>query len=141
MFRILASSQSGNVSGVNRLSHVCGKNCGLLMRLLQLLKTWKSARNWIKDLHDMQVEDICGKEELYKLDNTGFQYGREVAKHTSFNLKFLNDDEIEREYSESIELIKRVTGATKLSSSITLRWPLIGNDVPMTTSGKNIVTT
>ncbi|KAG1865680.1 hypothetical protein C8R48DRAFT_797413 [Suillus tomentosus] len=80
--------------------------------------TGKSARNWIEDLHDMQVEDICGKEELYKLDNTGFQYGREVAKHTSF--KFLNDDEIEREYSESIDLIKRVTGATKLSSSITL---------------------
>ncbi|KAG1811669.1 hypothetical protein EV424DRAFT_1542367 [Suillus variegatus] len=62
--------------------------------------TGKPASNWIEDLHDMQVEDVCGKEELYKLDNTGSQYGREVAKHTSF----LNDDEIEREYSsESID--------------------------------------
>ncbi|KAG2048970.1 hypothetical protein BDR06DRAFT_962017 [Suillus hirtellus] len=43
--------------------------------------TRKSARNWIEDLHDMQVEDVCGRKE---------------------------------------DLIKRVTGVTKLSSSITL---------------------
>ncbi|KAG2368956.1 hypothetical protein BDR07DRAFT_1447965 [Suillus spraguei] len=73
--------------------------------------TGKPIRNWIEDPHDMRVEDVRGKEELYRLDNAGFQYGREAAKHTSFS----NDDEIEREYyPESINLIKRVTGATKI---------------------------
>jgi hypothetical protein len=71
----------------------------------------KPARNWTQEPHDMQVEDVRGKEELYKLDNAGFQYGQEAAKHTSF----LNDDEIEREYyPESIDLIKRITGATSI---------------------------
>lgn len=73
--------------------------------------TGKPIRNWIEDQHDMHVEDVRGKEDLYKLDSAGFQYGREAAKHTSF----LNDAEIEREYyPESIDLIKRVTGATSI---------------------------
>ncbi|KAG1834701.1 hypothetical protein EV424DRAFT_518508 [Suillus variegatus] len=71
----------------------------------------KPVHNWIEDPHEVQIEDVRGKEELYKLDNAGFQYGREAPKHTSF----LNDDEIEREYyPESIDLMKRVTGATKI---------------------------
>ncbi|KAG2138400.1 uncharacterized protein EDB93DRAFT_1253352 [Suillus bovinus] len=71
----------------------------------------KPGSNWIRDPHEVQVEDVRGKEELYKLDNAGFQYGREAAKHTSF----LNHDEVEGEYyPESIDLIKRVTGATKI---------------------------
>ncbi|KAG1883691.1 hypothetical protein F4604DRAFT_1575680 [Suillus subluteus] len=73
--------------------------------------TGKPARNWVEDPHDMQVEDVRGKEELYKLDNAGFQYEREAPRFTSF----LNDDEIKREYyPESIDLIRRVTGATKI---------------------------
>ncbi|KAG2141864.1 hypothetical protein DEU56DRAFT_870726 [Suillus clintonianus] len=73
--------------------------------------TGKHTRNWIEDQHDMHIENVRGKEELYKLDNAGFQYGREPAKHTSF----LNDAEIEREYyPESIDLIKRVTGASSI---------------------------
>ncbi|KAG1883579.1 hypothetical protein F4604DRAFT_1575459 [Suillus subluteus] len=73
--------------------------------------TGKLARNYTLEPHDMRIEDVRGKEELHKLDNAGFQFGREAPKHTSF----LNDDEIEREYyPESIDLIKRVTGATKI---------------------------
>ncbi|KAG1727478.1 uncharacterized protein EDB91DRAFT_1315995 [Suillus paluster] len=73
--------------------------------------TGKLIRNWVEDQHVMQIEDVRGKEGLYTLDNAGFQYGREAAKHTSF----LNDSEIEREYyPESIDLIKRVTGASKV---------------------------
>ncbi|KAG1898769.1 uncharacterized protein F5891DRAFT_981665 [Suillus fuscotomentosus] len=64
-----------------------------------------------EDPYDMQIEDVRGKEELYKLDSAGFQYGREAAKHTSF----LNNDEVEREYyPESIDLIRRVTGASSI---------------------------
>ncbi|KAG0695075.1 hypothetical protein DFH29DRAFT_985038 [Suillus ampliporus] len=73
--------------------------------------TGKPVRNWVEDQHNMHIEDVRGKEGLYKLDNAGFQYGREAAKHTSF----LNDSEIEREYyPESIDLIKRVTGASSI---------------------------
>jgi hypothetical protein len=73
--------------------------------------TTEPARNWTQEPHDMQIEDVRGKEELYKLDSAGFQFGREAPKHTSF----LNDDEIKGEYyPESIDLIKRVTGATKV---------------------------
>ncbi|KAG1880026.1 hypothetical protein F4604DRAFT_1954015 [Suillus subluteus] len=73
--------------------------------------TTKPPYNWTQDPHAMQIEDVRGKEELYNLDNAGFQYGREAAKHASF----LNDDEIQREYyPESIDLIKRVTGATRI---------------------------
>jgi hypothetical protein len=73
--------------------------------------TGKPIRNWVEDSHEMQIKDVRGEEGLYKLDSAGFQYGREAAKHTSF----LNDGEIEREYyPESIDLIKRVTGATSI---------------------------
>lgn len=73
--------------------------------------TGKASYNWNQEPYGIQVEDVRGKEELYNLDNAGFQYGREGPKYTSF----LNDDEIEREYyPESIDLIKRVTRASKV---------------------------
>lgn len=73
--------------------------------------TGERMRNWVEDTHDMHIEDVRGKDELYKLDIAGFQFGREAAKHTSF----LNDGEIEHEYyPESIDLIKRFTGASSV---------------------------
>ncbi|KAG2142944.1 hypothetical protein DEU56DRAFT_939068 [Suillus clintonianus] len=48
--------------------------------------TGKHIRNWIEDQHDMHIENVRGKEELYKLDNAGFQYGREAAKHTTSSI-------------------------------------------------------
>ncbi|KAG1810574.1 uncharacterized protein BJ212DRAFT_1484152 [Suillus subaureus] len=55
----------------------------------------KPGRNWTQEPHDIHLED----------------YGREAAKHISF----LNDDEIEHGYyPESIDFIKRVTGATSI---------------------------
>ncbi|KAG1830437.1 hypothetical protein EV424DRAFT_1535131 [Suillus variegatus] len=62
--------------------------------------------------HNVNADSATGKpEELYKLDSAVFQYVREAAKHTSF----LNNDEVEREYySESIDLIRRVTGASSI---------------------------
>jgi hypothetical protein len=69
----------------------------------------KPVRNWIEKPHDVHIEDVRGKEALYKLDSAGFQFGREAAKHTSF----LDDDEIQNEYyPESIDLIKKVTGTS-----------------------------
>jgi hypothetical protein len=71
--------------------------------------TGERGRNWTEDPHDVRIEDVRGKEALYKLDSAGFQFGREAAKHTSF----LDNDEIQNEYyPESIDLIKKVTGAS-----------------------------
>lgn len=61
--------------------------------------------------HKMDIENIRGKEDQFTLDNAGFQFFRRPAKHQSFT----NDDEIREEYyPESIELIKEVTGASRV---------------------------
>lgn len=75
------------------------------------MNSGKRVRNWVDDPHDMHIENVRGKEELYRLDNAGFQYGREAAKHTSF----LSDVEIKLEYyPECIDIIKRATGASNI---------------------------
>lgn len=68
-------------------------------------------RNWREDPHIVEIEDIRGKEDKYSLDAAGFQYFRYPAKHT----KFTDDEEIKEEYyPESIELIKKLTGASRV---------------------------
>ncbi|KAJ2919648.1 hypothetical protein MD484_g815, partial [Candolleomyces efflorescens] len=67
--------------------------------------------NFSRTNHDMVIENVRGKEDQYTLDNSGFQFVRSPAKHTSFT----NDEEIEREYyPESIELLKKLTGASRV---------------------------
>ncbi|KAE9405392.1 hypothetical protein BT96DRAFT_1063840 [Gymnopus androsaceus JB14] len=67
--------------------------------------------NWINVEHVVTIENIRGKEDSYTLDSVGFQYYHHTSKHTSF----LNDEEIEKEYyPESIDLIKNLTGASKV---------------------------
>lgn len=75
-------------------------------------KTGVREQNWIKELHeDIQIENIRGKEDSVNLDTAGFLYSRAPQKYTSF----ANDKEIEREYyPESIELVKRITGASRI---------------------------
>ncbi|KAH7890350.1 hypothetical protein F5I97DRAFT_1946124 [Phlebopus sp. FC_14] len=74
-------------------------------------QTGERRKNWEEDSHVVNIENVRGQEHQYKLDNAGFQYGRHPPKHTSF----LNDKEIEEEYySESIDLIKNVTGASSV---------------------------
>lgn len=71
--------------------------------------TGEHGRNWAEDRHVVDIENVRGSEDQYKLDNAGFQYGREASKHT----RFLDDKEIEAEYyPECIELIKKITGAS-----------------------------
>ncbi|KII85475.1 hypothetical protein PLICRDRAFT_56712 [Plicaturopsis crispa FD-325 SS-3] len=68
--------------------------------------------NWVRAVkEDIPVENLRGREDSVTLDTAGFQFYRSPAKHTSFR----NDDEIEREYyPESIELIKKLTGASRV---------------------------
>lgn len=68
-------------------------------------------RNYTLDPYEVEIENIRGKEDTVSLDTAGFQFYREPAKHKAFT----NDSEIEAEYyPESIELIKKLTGATRV---------------------------
>ena len=68
--------------------------------------------NWGKEPHpDVQIENVRGKEDSVMLDTHGFQYGRHAAKHTAF----ADDAEVQKEYyPENIELVKQVTGASRV---------------------------
>ncbi|KAG6376596.1 hypothetical protein JVT61DRAFT_1578 [Boletus reticuloceps] len=73
--------------------------------------TGERPQNWDKDPHVVDIENVRGSEDQYKLDNAGFQFGRQASKHT----RFLNDKEIEAEYyPECVELIKKLTGASSV---------------------------
>ncbi|KAJ3526993.1 hypothetical protein NMY22_g9948 [Coprinellus aureogranulatus] len=64
-----------------------------------------------KEPHDVVIENVRGKEDQYTLDNAGFQFLKAPPKHRSFE----NDEAIQNEYyPESIELIKQVTGASRV---------------------------
>ncbi|KAJ7695473.1 hypothetical protein B0H17DRAFT_1008577 [Mycena rosella] len=68
-------------------------------------------RNFILDVHDVPIHNLRGNESAAALDVTGFQLYEEPAKHTAFT----SDAEIENEYyPESIDLIKRLTGASRV---------------------------
>ncbi|KAI0297529.1 hypothetical protein B0F90DRAFT_1634094 [Multifurca ochricompacta] len=73
--------------------------------------TGKRASNWEYQTHPVKVENVRGRESEYSLDKNGFQYFHHPSQHTSFS----NDEEIEREYyPESIELLKQLTGASRV---------------------------
>lgn len=68
-------------------------------------------RNFSREEKGVVIENLRGKEDSVSLDTTGFKYYKHPAKHTSF----ANDEEIVREYyPESIELIKKLTGASRV---------------------------
>ncbi|OJA12443.1 hypothetical protein AZE42_08206 [Rhizopogon vesiculosus] len=74
-------------------------------------KTGQRATNWVTEVHTVEIEDVRGKESNYTLDTAGFQYHTRPSKHATF----VDDEEIRSEYyPESIELIKEVTGASKV---------------------------
>ncbi len=68
--------------------------------------------NWEKVPHEVQIENLRGgKEDSVSLDTTGFTYGHGAAAHTTFE----NDEIVEKEYyPESIELVKKITGASRV---------------------------
>ncbi|KAG7087880.1 hypothetical protein E1B28_011928 [Marasmius oreades] len=61
--------------------------------------------------HPFEIENVRGKEHEFDLDNAGFLFARSPAKHQAF----IDDEDIEREYyPESADLIKKLTGASKV---------------------------
>ena len=68
------------------------------------------SRNYTDVEHEVDIENVRGKEDQYTLDSAGFQWLNAPAKHKSFQ----NEQEIKDEYyKESIELLKKVTGASR----------------------------
>lgn len=68
-------------------------------------------KNWVLVEKQVEIENLRGKEDSVTLDTAGFQYFHRAAKHEAF----IDDAEVEREYyPESIELIKELTGASRV---------------------------
>ncbi|KAF8064041.1 hypothetical protein FPV67DRAFT_1503310 [Lyophyllum atratum] len=68
-------------------------------------------QNFAKGVNEVVIENIREKDEAATLDTFGFQLVQRSAKHTAFT----DDADIQREYyPESAELIKEVTGATRV---------------------------
>ncbi|KIM43506.1 hypothetical protein M413DRAFT_443437 [Hebeloma cylindrosporum] len=73
--------------------------------------TGERKRNYGFENKDVVVENLRGKEDSVTIDTAGFQFFKHTSKHTSF----ANDEEIHQEYyPESIELIKSLTGASRV---------------------------
>ncbi|KAK1227411.1 hypothetical protein PQX77_009596 [Marasmius sp. AFHP31] len=67
--------------------------------------------NYTTEEYVLQIENVRGKEDSVSLDKSGFYFGKHPVSHTSF----ANDEEIKKEYyPESIELLKKLTGASKV---------------------------
>jgi len=67
-------------------------------------------RNWTKQEHTLEIENLRGKENSVSLDVNGFQFYKSPSAHRAFNV----DADIEKEYyPESIELVKKLTGASR----------------------------
>ncbi|KAJ6460954.1 hypothetical protein C8R45DRAFT_535904 [Mycena sanguinolenta] len=74
------------------------------------IETGKRDRNFTFEKHEVEIHNLRGNESSATLDTAGFQLFHHPAKHTSF----ANDAEVEKEYyPESIELIKKLTGASR----------------------------
>jgi hypothetical protein len=74
-------------------------------------KTRVRERNYSQELHPTDIENILGKEDSVTLDTAGFQFYNSPTKHKAFD----NDEDIQAEYyPESIELLKKLTGASRV---------------------------
>lgn len=74
-------------------------------------ETKERKRNFTQQDYQVEVEDVRGKEGSYALDSSGFQLVKAESKHKAFT----NDGDIAREYyPESEELVKKLTGASRV---------------------------
>ncbi|KAA1477860.1 hypothetical protein DENSPDRAFT_885433 [Dentipellis sp. KUC8613] len=71
----------------------------------------KRFTNTSRAFHAVQIENLRGREAAPTLDRNGFQFFRKPAQHTAFD----STQAIEGEYyPESIELLKQLTGASRV---------------------------
>ena len=73
--------------------------------------TGERPKNYGREQKSVVIENVRGNEDSVSLDTTGFQFYKHATKVTTF----ANDEEIRSEYyPESIELIKKLTGASRV---------------------------
>lgn len=73
--------------------------------------TGERQKNVKSEEKSVVIENLRGKEDSVSLDTAGFQFYKHASKHTTFD----NDEEIRSEYyPESTELIKKLTGASRV---------------------------
>ena len=73
--------------------------------------TGERKRNFTRQEKTAVIENVRGKEANYSLDTTGYQFYKHKSKFTNFT----NDAAIRAEYyAESIELLKKLTGASRV---------------------------
>ena len=73
--------------------------------------TKERKRNYTTQEYQVTVENVRGKEDQYSLDKSGFTF----VKAESGLKDFTDDEKIAEEYyPESIELIKKITGAIRV---------------------------
>ncbi|KAF9259026.1 hypothetical protein L218DRAFT_964003 [Marasmius fiardii PR-910] len=85
-------------------------NGGPAYQLIDPKSPGANKENVVTVEHDVAIEDIRGKEHLYTLDNSGFQYLRHPIKHTNFD----DSKDLEEYYRESTEFVKEFTGASRV---------------------------
>ncbi|KAK7052408.1 hypothetical protein R3P38DRAFT_3386819 [Favolaschia claudopus] len=75
------------------------------------LDTGVRDRNFGLEAREIKIANLRGNESTASLDKTGFQLVKQPAKHTSFT----NEADIKKGYyGESAELLKKVTGASRV---------------------------
>lgn len=73
--------------------------------------TGEREKNILQEPYEVVVENVRGKEDLYTLDNSGFQFHNRPTKVKDFqNEKIIQ----EVYYPESTEIIKELTGASRV---------------------------
>ncbi|KAF4609918.1 hypothetical protein D9613_010245 [Agrocybe pediades] len=73
--------------------------------------TGERKKNYQREDKQIIIENLRGKEDSVSLDTAGFQFFHAPVTHKTFS----NDEEIQREYyPESVELIKKLTGASRV---------------------------
>ncbi|KZT08510.1 uncharacterized protein LAESUDRAFT_69777 [Laetiporus sulphureus 93-53] len=73
--------------------------------------TGKLKRNYGDEPHEVEIENLRGREDSVTLDTAGFQFFRRASSHKDFT----DDRAIEAEYyPESIALVKELMGASRV---------------------------
>ena len=110
---ILSANMSATNTITAQLQYLVGSKDGseLYSTINADPKTGRREQNLSYEPHSAQVEDVRGHETSFTLDTHGFAFGKQTTKHTAFT----NDEDIKKEYyAESEELLKKVTGATRI---------------------------
>ncbi|KAF4618688.1 hypothetical protein D9613_009931 [Agrocybe pediades] len=73
--------------------------------------TGEAPHNYTREDRHITIENVRGKEDSVTLDTAGFQFFHAPSQYKTF----ANDEEIKKVYyPESIELIKKLTGASRV---------------------------